>query len=299
LTDVAGTTTTVGARVALRAGIAALAFAALFAASSLTPRASALGCDRVTIGGAGPSTWRLEADANFDEAALFSRSLGFYRADAFDGYGTPWAGGLFYANPQEARCSGENGGQEWAYATDTLGTVKVTPKLYADPRRPFGRQYFSIKNTTAGPIVIDIGFMNGNFGSDSNTEIDRTSSGDGTVTPADSWATSCEDNDLDGCTNVVGEAVRDPELAHTWERASGAEQNADVISLADGSDSFEVEFDDVPIPAGKTIALMGIVTLALDITDARKAAARAANNPADAGVFRGLSKKERKRLVNF
>jgi hypothetical protein len=87
-------------------------------------------------------------------------------------------------------------------------------------------------------------------------------------------------------------------IAQNWERP-GAPDSAESIDFADGAGGVTVNFDDVVVQPGKTVGFMSVVTLALDIKAARKAAARAASHPADAGVFRGLTKREKKRLVNW
>ena len=261
-------------------------------------RAQAANCDRVAIAGAGPSVWKVSFEGGFEEGNLFSRPLGAFRADAFDDYGHIAVDGTAYEN-EDARCTRESG-QEWLLAGERIGALRVTPKVYADPRRPLGRTYFSIKNVTAAPVEVDLVFgPNDNLGSDGDTEVDRTSSGDGIASAADSWATSCEDIGGDGCADVADEEVRDPEMSLNWERAGGGPRSADLVDFADGGDNIEVTFNNVNIPAGKTIGLMNVVTMNLNIGGARKAAARTANDPSGAGVFRALSKRERKRLVNW
>ena len=276
----------------------ALACFALLAASSLTPRADAETCDRIAIRGPGPSVWRLDdLDSGFDEGNLFDRSLDVFRADAFDTYGGIDVNSTRYKNDDGNGCRREQKGREWAYPSVAIGPVRVTPKAYVDPKQPFGRMFYSVRNLTAAPITVDID-LNGDLGSDSDTDVDRTSSGDSTAAANDIWATSCEDIDDDGCANVAGEAIRDPEIAQNWEHPSGSE-SIDDITFADDDGNVSLDYDDVEIGPGKTVAFMHVVTIGTRIRSVRKAAARIAAKPSKAGVFRGLSKKERKRLVNW
>jgi hypothetical protein len=119
--------------------------------------------------------------------------------------------------------------------------LEVTPTLYLGRTKPFGRQLVFVKNTSTAPVTIDFLF-DGDLGSDSDTNVDRSSSGDQTVDGADIWATSCEDVDADGCLDTKGEKFRDPELAHNWERKGKKPKSADQVVLADGNGDFNVSF---------------------------------------------------------
>jgi hypothetical protein len=250
------------------------------------------------ITGAG-SLWESDGtNGEFEEALLLDRSVGVSRYDALDGYGRGFVGGLGYENPDFNGCKRINDGQGLAFPTDVLGNIEVTPTIYADPRKPFGRQLVSFKNTSGTPTVADLKF-DGDLGSDSNTKVAASSAGAVAVTPRDSWATSCEDGDDDGCANVKGELIRDPELAHNWQRRGSAEEKADVIVLANGASGFDVTFEDVEIEPGRTVSLMEVVSIHRRIGSANDTAAKIVKDPAGFGVFRGLSKTQRKRILNW
>ncbi|MSO41669.1 MAG: hypothetical protein EXQ70_07250 [Solirubrobacterales bacterium] len=261
--------------------------------------AAAVDCEVGAVGG-GPSGWSTDGpDGDFEEAALLVRgAVGALRTDAFDGYGMPTINGTPYANPSPLGCGRQDRKQEIVFPAVSVGGVLVKPKLYADPRGAFGRQLAILKNPTAAPVTIDFGW-DGNLGSDGDTIVDRSSSGNATADAADRWATSCDDGDADGCANVAGEARRDPELAHNWEAKSGKSDSADAVVLASGDGNFDVSFTGVTIQPGQTVAYMEIVTLAQNVQLARSVAQRADSKPGKYGVFRGLSKKEQKQLRNW
>jgi hypothetical protein len=157
------------------------------------------------------------------------------------GFSLVSVGGTFYTTPDFDGCKPFAGGHGLRFPTQTIGVLEVTPTLYLGRTKPFGRQLVFVKNTSAAPTTIAFLF-DGDLGSDSDTNVDRSSSGDQTVDGADVWATSCEDLDADGCLDTKGEKFRDPELAHNWERKGKKPKSADQVVLADGNGDFNVSF---------------------------------------------------------
>ena len=109
----------------------------------------------------------------------------------------------------------------------------------------------------------------------------------------------CHDPDGDGCGDVAGEASRMPELADNWERVGRVGDSADTVTLADGDQSATIAFQAVKLQPGQQVAYMEVLSLALNIRKARREASQAGEHPGKYGVFRGLSKAERKRLRNW
>jgi hypothetical protein len=160
--------------------------------------------------------------------------------------------------------------------------------------KPLGRQLVTITNTGNAQATFDFAF-DGDLGSDTATTIARTSSGDSAVTGGDRWATSCQDDEDDGCANQ--ETVsRDPELAHNWERKGKKEDGADEVLLADDGD-FDVTFEDVRLGPGRSKSYVLIVQMARKIGTANKQVKAVEDGPRH--LFGGLSKKERKRIQNW
>jgi hypothetical protein len=269
-------------------------------ALSATPASAVtLDCNKVLLGGAGPSRWTPGDDAGFSEAALFDPRLEALRTDAFDdGYDRPELGGVEYANPSGADCF-KAGAHTLRYPAVTMGAIRLTPYSYVDPKRSFGRVLTTLTNTGGAPATVDFGLKGDNLGSDTDTLVGRTASGDANATVGDSWATTCEDLKDNGCRNVTGERVRDPEIAHNWERQGAKREKADVVTFTNGSDDTEVVFQGVTIPAGKTVAFMEILTLSPTIKEANSAANLTGRKPGKAGAFRELSTTRRNQLLNW
>ena len=259
------------------------------------------GNDTGAIFGGGSSWWETNDDGAIEEGGLFKPGGGVTRGDAYDDYGSIAVDGSDYDNPDGSNdgCSRTDGGRGVKYPTEeTVPDVLVTPELYVSNRRALGRTLFKIRNTGATAVEVDL-LSDGDLGSDDNTNVDRSSSGNATVNDSDVAATSCEDIDSDGCSNVTGEKLRDPELAHIWERKGAKRESADSVVLADAAGEFDVAFDDVTIGAGKTVSLMIVGTLHPKIRPARKAATQIAKNPEDSGVFAGLSRAEQRQILNW
>jgi hypothetical protein len=283
------------------AGVVALA---LFAGGAA--EASASDCGRDALGGGSPfSVWDFDADAEFDDATLFSSTgSDLEREDAFDGYGVVQVGGDPYVNPNTSGCVRAQRGRDVTFPADTIpvpitAQVVAKPQLYVSNRRSFGRQFVSLRNPGDSPITIDFAW-DGDLGSNGSTVVGPTSSGDSSMNQGDRWGTTCEDDDGDGCANVAGEGDRDPEIAHNWEGKGAKGNGADLVfdpELTEADLFFE--FQNVTIGAGETVTFMQVVSIATTIKAAGKAARAIDKNPQRYGVFAGLSKQERKRLQNW
>jgi hypothetical protein len=241
-----------------------------------------------------------DSGGDFEDGLLLDHKDGLGRNDAFDDYGLATIGTTSYDNPDpdDDGCKRINHGHGVLFPTDDTLPVDVTPILYADPKKPFGRQLFILKNTSGSDQTFDFQF-DGDLGSDSLTNVDKSSSGNGSVNQHDIWATSCDDIDSDGCVNTKGEQFRDPELAHNWQGKGNVKEKADDVALVDGDGNIDVDFDDVKVKDGKTVALMEIVSLHPTIKPARSTAAKIAHDPQGYGVFNGLTKKQRGEILNW
>ena len=281
------------------AGVAvALTAAAVWLAAA--PAANAAYCYYPAVDGGQRSFWTPDlGGGGFYEAALFSRTLGIYRDNFNLGWGGPEINTTAYNNPDDFGCEPENHGQEWAMPPQKIGAIRVTPKSYVDRERAFGRSYVTLKNTSAAPVTFDFVFDD-SLGFDTATNLDRTSDAPQPSAAAnDRWATVCDDPDADGCGDVAGEASRMPELADNWERVGRVADSADAVTLADGDQSATIAFQEVKLQPGQQVAYMEVLSLALNIRKARSEASQAGEHPGKYGVFRGLSKAERKRLRNW
>jgi hypothetical protein len=258
-----------------------------------------------SISAGGPSFWDTQSnsttDGDIEDGAILDPSTGLWRTDALDGYGNPTLtpGAAYDAGDSStANCKRTNHGQGLVFPVAEIGGILVKPSLYFDPKKPFGRQLITLKNPTGSPLTFDLK-LDGDLGSDSDTIIGTSSSGNKVVDSTDLWATSCDDYNADGCGVTTAEPYRDPELAHNWERQGKKPDSADEVVLADGDSNFDVFFNGVTINPGKTVSYMDFVTLALNIKTANKVAKSAAKDPEGYGAFKGIPKSQRGRIRNW
>lgn len=252
--------------------LAAPAAHAATVSCNFDPESDNDGTDPGALVGKG-TLWETNADlGTFDDGLLVDNKGGLGRYDAFDDYGTATLDAAPYSNPDPNGCKRINHGHGVLYPTDTSGPVEVTPMLYADPKKPFGREVIVMKNTSGTDQTFDFLF-DGDLGSDDLTEVDKSSSGNGSVNTQDIWATSCDDIDSDGCANTKGEAFRD-ELAHNWRGKGNVKEEPTQVDFADGDSNFDVTYADLTVKDGKTVALMEIVSMHPTIKPARATAAK-------------------------
>jgi hypothetical protein len=139
--------------------------------------------------------------------------------------------------------------------------------------------------------------FSGDLGSDSDTTVFRTSSGDTTVGENDRWAVSCEDLDEDGCANTAGEPARDPEIAHIFQARNNGQ--LDGVALSDGGEDVSADYAGILVGPGEAKSVMYVVHLAATPRAAVRAAKAIDRDPAGYGVFQGMSKNERRFTRNF
>jgi hypothetical protein len=265
---------------------------------ALAPASASAALCGQAFDGAGASHWYANGGGGeFDDVEALFGSLAIARGDAFDGYGVAEIDGNAYDNPDPNDAGCTRKGRTLKFPGDgPVADIRVRPELYVSGKRPLGRQLVSIRNTGNSPVTFDFGW-DGDLGSDSDTNVANTSSGDALVAANDRWATSCDDTDADGCGNVAGEAFRDLEVASNWERKGQKKESADVVVLADGDSNFDVTFEDITLQPGKTKVFMEIVHVAKTIKSANRAARKTEGGPGFA--FAGLKQKTINRIQNW
>ena len=269
------------------------------AAAAFPARAGAVSCDADMRGG-GPSGWSLNGTfGSVEDAVLFTHGLDAVRDDAFDAARVAGVDSAIYMNPKPNGCRRVLNGHGVTFPPARAGGIRVRPKLYFPAKRAFARALILLRNPGPSPAEIEYA-IDADPGSDDATRIGTTSSGDRTVDAADAWATTCEDQQNDGCAGTGGaDADRDPELAHIWQRQGPRPESADDFELATGLDDYDVRWIHVQIAAGETIGFMDVEMMAPTIARANRFARRAAVHPWRLGLFRGMSARERRELSNW
>jgi hypothetical protein len=278
---------------------AALCVAGAALASLAPVGATAATCD-VDLRGASQSFWQLDPDAGgLLEASAYDAGRNALRDDAVDdGHGELLIEGVPYANPDPDGCKRVQQGREYIFPSVGVGDVRVTRRVYVDRRRAFARQLDTIRNTGNSRVTVDLQWVF-QLGSDAETIVAGSSSGNASVNGADRWGTSCEDLDADGCADVAEEEFRDPEIALNWERPRGPHDSADSVVYEDANESPTVGFANVRVKAGKSVSYLQITSLAFTPGAARRAARAIGRDPQGLGVFRDISDRERARIRNW
>jgi uncharacterized membrane protein YgcG len=163
-------------------------------------------------------------------------------SDAFDGYGAILVNGVYFTDngPGTLVCNG----REVAFPTQTIGDLEVTRRAFVPDDDEFLRWLNVVTNTGSAPVDVTMATDN-NLGSDSDTEITATSSGDLTWETTDLWIATGGDFD-------------DPRLGHVLQGAGASVGLASVARLDD--DDPEWEYETFSLPAGETAILMFVVT---------------------------------------
>jgi hypothetical protein len=229
------------------------------------------------------------------------------RYDGFDGFGFVYlstdGGTTFesYLNPDTMGCVTEDSDREIGFPADTTTVtgVSVSRKVYVPASGlAFARWLDTFANTTGAPITF-IARWGGDLGSDDQTTVAGTSSGDALVTEADNWANTFED---------PLSASSDPLVTNVWDGTSSARQRAEKAGRFDPSqpgyvgESDPVSADEgaeytVTLQPGETKRFMHVVAQRLSAEEQSAASAALAAEPDD--VFAGLSADEAATLQNW
>lgn len=117
--------------------------------------------------------------------------------------------------------------RQYILPAKTIGGLSVRRKVYVPTNDRYIRWMNFFTNTTGAPITFTM-ITSNNLGSDANTRVVTTSSGDATVTTGDLWATSFQ--------NYAGSISTDPRIGHVFQ-GSGAPTPVNNINFVNGDDN--------------------------------------------------------------
>jgi uncharacterized repeat protein (TIGR01451 family) len=117
--------------------------------------------------------------------------------------------------------------RQFVFPAKNIAGLSVSRKVYVPTNDRYIRWMNFFTNTTASPITFTM-IVSNNLGSDSNTRVVTTSSGDAIVTTGDLWATSFQ--------NYSGNFSTDPRIGHVFQ-GSGAPTPVSNITFVDGDDN--------------------------------------------------------------
>jgi hypothetical protein len=278
---------------------------ALQPVTALAVPVTATGTGAFTIN-AGNAVWHLNNNITFSTTSSnwgFSEgSLNGTRSDAFDGSlgwlvstGVPNAsngyrspGGTIDISP--AFPTNPLVGTTATGTAQVMAGLNVSGQIYFSPVRAVARSILVMQNPTGAPITVNVGNMS-NLGSDNNTFLQLTSSGDQTFDPTDNWVVSSQGQPL---------IPADPVLTYAYQGVGGAVRGIPNPNLANASDRFR-EFYTVTIPAGQTRRLMVFVQMSTTVAQAEADAALFTSSATLAGTdyLSGLSAAELSTIVNW
>lgn len=184
--------------------------------------------------------------------------------------------------PATAECTN----RQFVYPAQTIGGLSVSRKVYVPNNDRYIRWMNFFTNTTGAPITFTM-ITSNNLGSDSNTRVVTSSSGDAVVTTGDLWATSFQ--------NYSGSTSSDPRIGHVFQ-GSGAPTPVANINFVNGDDNpFWVY--SITLNPGQTKM---IATYASGMPSKAAAAAEAANLAAfGANAQQCMSATELSEVANF
>jgi hypothetical protein len=268
-----------------------------------TSSASAATCATTLVDSYG-ANWDVAADADIGDGSITQDA----RSDAYDDFptaavstdgGTTWTS---YTNPDAAGCTIDATAQQETFPADTTSVpgLTIVRKLYVPPTGlAFARFITFLTNTGAAdlPVQVDAGGGKASFnlGSDSDTLIGTSSSGDGTTTPGDTTAMTTADN---WATTNDGSATlssSDPDLAHNWQFGN-VDNATDVGSVSGSPDELFFVFSR-SIHPGETVAYMNYEAMRASPAEAATAANAVAAMPPEA--ITGISDAEAAQIVNW
>lgn len=186
--------------------------------------------------------------------------------DSYDWWGGLFVGGQTPANvyattaPGADTCFEEESGRELVLPKKTIDGLEVQRKVYVSARGlPGARTLTIVRNPGSGPRTTSIqtgetltlGIYSGDLGSDDDTAVRSSSTGDAVLTAEDRW-TVTSDHSPGGTNNDLA-------LAHVFDGRGGADR-IDFVTQTNTEngekDDLAYRWDGMTIPAGGTAAYL-------------------------------------------
>jgi len=135
------------------------------------------------------------------------------------------------------------------FPAKTIGALSVSRKVFVPTNDQFIRWMDFFTNTSGAPVTFTMITAN-NLGSDSNTRIVSSSSGDNVATTSDTWVSTFQ--------NFSGATSSDPRLGHVLQGV-GAPTPVSNINFADGDDNPYWVYS-ITLTPGQTKAILNFAT---------------------------------------
>ena len=199
-----------------------------------------------------------EAMATFFDGGANSSLPARSPGDSYDGWGALYVGNDLlpsqYHQPNNDACSLEDGDRELVFPVVSIHGFEVQRKIFVSTSGlPGARILDIVRNPSQGAssTSVQVGDLQaaggfGDFGSDNQTKLHFSSSGDGTLDSADLWG-------------VTGDNNGDYTLAHVFDGQGGADR-VDFVQLGTGSaasqEKLAYRWDGVTLAPGETAAFL-------------------------------------------
>lgn len=211
------------------------------------------------------------------------------KGDSYDGALVMSVDGVAYADPDGTV---DITGTTLTADPAVMSGLNVSAEYYFLTTEPTVRAMWVFTNPTAGPISVNVD-VETNYGSDSNTQLLDTSSGDAVMTDADRWILSWQG---------PGPITSDPIIA-VARSGPGAALTPTVTNIPGPGNGVSADRYALTVPAGMTRRI--VVFHQLNNTDTiATAQTRAATFDSDAnmtaaGYWAGLTAPQQAEIVNF
>ena len=140
-------------------------------------------------------------------------------------------------------------GRQYVFPPQTIGALTVSRKVYVPTNDTYARWLNIFTNTSGAPVTFNM-ITSNNLGSDSNTKITGSSSGDNVAQTTDLWVSSFQ--------NYSGTTSSDVRLAHIMQGV-GAPTPVSTIFFADGNDKPFWDYT-ITLQPGQTEIIANYVT---------------------------------------
>ena len=177
-------------------------------------------------------------------------------------------------------------------APQTLQGLTVTGQMYFFTNKAIMRSILSLQNPTGAPITVSV-LSASNLGSDQNTVLQTTSSGDNVFDANDNWFVSSE--------TATPTTTNDPILTFAFQGPGSAVRGTNVNAPGGSRKDLFYENYTVTVPAGETRMLMTFVQMSGTVSGAETDAANfnSAQTLDSAGYLAGLSGAQRALIANW
>jgi len=175
--------------------------------------------------------------------------------------------------------------------SQSLQGLNVSGQMYFMTSKAVVRSILNLQNPTAAPITVSV-LSASNLGSDANTNIQTTSSGDNLFDTADNWFVSSQ--------SATPTTSDDPILTYAFQGQSSAVRGTNISNFRTGTDKF-YETYTVTVPANGTASVMIFVQMSGTVAGAETDASafNSLSSLQSGGYLAGLSQTQLAQIVNW